>query len=51
MPNLNESYEVDSKVLKFGYIRYSPAETSTKKTPNSQMYINIPKGDSAISSL
>ena len=37
--------------LKCDYIRYSPAETSTKNTPNSQIYINIPREDSVISLL
>ena len=32
--------------MKCDYIRYSPSETSTIKTPNSQIYINIPRGDS-----
>ena len=35
--------------LKCEYIRYSPAETSTVNTPNSQIYINIPRADSVIS--
>ena len=51
MFKLNEKYEVDRKILKCDYIRYSPAETSTIKTPNSQIYINIPREDSVISLL
>ena len=51
MFKLNEIYEVDRRILKCDYIRYSPAETSTKKTPNSQIYINIPREDSGISLL
>ena len=51
MFKLNENYEVDRKILKFDYIRYSPAETSTINTPNSQIYINIPTEDSFISLL
>ena len=47
----NEKYEVDRRVLKCDYIRYSPAETSTTNTPNSQIYINIPREDSVISLL
>ena len=47
----NESYEVDRRILKCDYIRYSPAETSTINTPNSQIYINIPREDSVISLL
>ena len=48
MFKLSESYEVDRKITKCDYIRYSPAETSTKNTPNSQIYINIPREDSVI---
>ena len=51
MFKLNENYEVDRRILKCDYIRYSPAETSTIDTPNSQIYINIPREDSVISSL
>ena len=51
MFKLNENYEVDRRILKCDYIRYSPAETSTINTPNSQIYINIPTEDSVISLL
>ena len=51
MFKLNENYEVDRRILKCDYIRYSPAEISTIKTPNSQIYINIPREDSVISLL
>ena len=51
MFKLNENYEVDRRILSFDYIRYSPAETSTINTPNSQIYINIPREDSVISLL
>ena len=51
MFKLNENYEVDRRTLKCDYIRYSPAETSTINTPNSQIYINIPRKDSVISLL
>ena len=51
MFKLNENYEVDRKNLKCDYIRYSPAETSTLNTPNSQIYINKPREDSVISLL
>ena len=47
----NENYEVDRRILKCDYIRYSPAETSTMNTPKSQMYISIPREDSVISLL
>ena len=46
MFKLNENYEVDKRILKCDYIRYSPVETSTINTPNSQIYINIPREDS-----
>ena len=51
MFKLNENYEVDRRFLKCDYIRYAPAETSTIKTPNSQIYIKIPREDSVISLL
>ena len=46
MFKLNENYDVDQRILKCGYIRYSPSELSTINTPNSQIYNNIPRGDS-----
>ena len=49
MFKLNEKYEVDGRILKCDYIRYAPAETSTINTPNSQIFINIPREDSVIS--
>ena len=51
MFKLSENYEVDRKILKCDYIRYSPAEISTINTANSQIYINIPREDSVISLL
>ena len=51
MFNLCEKYEVDRKILKCDYIRYSPSEISTINTANSQIYINIPREDSVISLL
>ena len=51
MFTLNENYEVDRRILKCDYIRYSPAETSTVNTPNGQIYFNIPREDSVISLL
>ena len=47
----NERYEVDRKVLKCDYIRYSPSEISIIKTANSQIYIDIPREDFFISLL
>ena len=46
MFKLNENYEVDRRILKCDYIRYSLAETSTISTPKSQIYINLPREDS-----
>ena len=51
MFKLNENYEDDRRILKCDYIRYCPAETSTINTPNSQIYINIPREDSVTSLL
>ena len=51
MFKLSEKNEVDRKILKCDYIRYSPAEISTINTANSQIYINIPREDSVISLL
>ena len=51
MFKLSEKYEIDRKILKCDYIRYSPAEISTINTANSQIYINIPGEDSVISLL
>ena len=51
MFKLSESYSVNRDILKCDYIRYSPSETSTINTANSQVYINIPREDSVISLL
>ena len=51
MFKLIENYEIDRRILKCDYIRYSPAEISTVNTANSQIYINIPREDSVISLL
>ena len=51
MFKLKENYEVDRRILKCDYIRYSPAETSTIINSDSQLYINIPRDDSVISLL
>ena len=51
MFNLCEKNEVDRRILKCDYIRYSPSEISTINTANSQIYINIPREDSVISLL
>ena len=41
MFKLSEKYEVDLRILKCDYIRYSPAEISTINSANSQVYISI----------
>ena len=51
MFKLKENYEVDRRILTCDYMRYIPAEISTINTPNSQIYINIPRKDSFISLL
>ena len=51
MFKLSEKYEIDRRMQKCDYIRYSPSEISTINTPNSQIYINIPREDSVISLL
>ena len=39
MFKLNENYEVDRRILKCDYIRYSPAETSTINTPSNRFIL------------
>ena len=51
MFKLSEKYSINRDILKCDYIRYSPCEISTINTPNSQVYFNIPREDSVISSL
>ena len=46
MCKLNEKYQLDWKILKCDYIRYSPLEIFTINTPISQTYIIIPREDS-----
>ena len=51
MFKLSEKYEVDRRILKCDYIRYSPSEISTIITPNSQININILREETLISLL
>ena len=51
MFKLSKKIEIDRRTLKCDYIRYSPSEISTIKTPNSQININIPREYSVISLL
>ena len=46
MFKLSEKYDVNRNNLKSDYVRYSPSEISSINTPNSQIYNNIPRGDS-----
>ena len=46
-----KNIKIDRRILKFDYIRYSPSEVRTINTPNSQIYINIPREGSVISLL
>ena len=43
--------EINRNVLKCDYRRYSPSKNSTLNTPNSQVYINLPREDSNFSLL
>ena len=51
MFKLSGNYEIDRRILKCDYKRYSPAEIFTINTANSQIYIKIPREDSVISLL
>ena len=51
MLKLSEKYKIDRRILKCDYIRYSPSAINTINTPNSQIFINIPREDSVISLL
>ena len=48
MFKLNEKNEFDRRILECDYIHSSSAETSTKNTTNSQIYLNVPREDSVI---
>ena len=47
----NEKYEINRKISKYDYIRYSPSEISTINTAISQVCIIIPREGSVISLL
>ena len=51
MFKLSENYEIDRRILKRDYIRYSPAEISTINTANSQISIITPREDKNVISL
>ena len=43
---IKEKDEVNREIWKYDFFRYSPSGISTINTPNSQIYINIPRADS-----
>ena len=49
MFNLSERYQIDRRILKGYFIRYSPSGNSSINAASSQIYINIPREDSLIS--
>ena len=51
MFKLSEKYQIERRFLKCDYVRYSPSKISTINTPNSQVYISVPRGVSVISLL
>ena len=51
MFKLSENYEIDRRILKGDFIRYSPVENSTINTANLQVYNKILREDSVISLL
>ena len=51
MHKLNGKHGINGSVLKCDYIRYSTFEITTINTANSQISINIPRGDSVFSLL
>ena len=51
MCKLDKKIAVDKRIPKYCYIRYSPAEASKIKTPNSKKCNNIPKENSVLSLL
>ena len=48
MFKLSKKFDVNRSISKCDFIRYSPSEISTINTPNIQIYLIIPRGDSAI---
>ena len=51
MFKLSEKYQIDRRFLKYIYNRLSPCKISSINTPNSQIYINIPRENAVISLL
>ena len=48
---LNENYEIGVRTRKCDYLRCPRPKTPTMNTPDSQLYINLPREDSVISLL
>ena len=46
MLKLNEKNEIDRRILKCDYLRYSPSEINTINTTTFQLYIKVPREDS-----
>ena len=49
MFNLSQKFAVDRLILKSDYIRYKPPSLNLVKGENNQIFIDIPREDSAIS--
>ena len=49
MLNLSQKYAVDRPILKCDYIRYTPPSLNLVNGENNQIFIDIPREDSAIS--
>ena len=44
MFKLGEKHQIDRRILKCDHVQFSPSEKSAINTPNSQIYINTPRG-------
>ena len=51
MFKLSDNYQIDRRILKCAYKRYSTSKIDTINTDNSQIFINIPREDSLTSLL
>ena len=49
MFNLSQKHVVDRPILKCDYIRYTPASLKIVNGENNQIFIDVPRVDSAIS--
>ena len=48
MFNLSQKYAVDRPILKYDYIRYNPLSLNLVNAENNQIFIDMPREDSAI---